>query len=329
MVVLWRELFYRWQQCLGRALSFDDLSKLITFWETYPLELLRCRNAIDAIVGKTCQVLIAEETTEGPVTWLPAVFSRSRQEQLAFSIPALNEGYTKVRLLTGNRESPPLVVRKFFSSIAATDPATETWITEDHLQGAHKIAENALIYEMERRQMDSSVLERSGQLCRAVCGRIDNIGSRLAPRNGKWPGCFTQDLLRLLPSEHDVVIQAASLLLRLRRKLALDLSSRMSQSQWQFSPGVATYKEKTIQVSGINAKLLRALVESNRAITESELIDAGWSHDASVEPKTLKNHISAIRRTLKRHLNLDIDHNPIPAADSGRNLAWKIADFLR
>ena len=102
-----------------------------------------------------------------------------------------------------------------------------------------------------------------------------------------------------------------------------------NDATWRFCPGSATYKGTKITINGIPSKLLQALVESNTPLAEHNLIEAGWGHDAEVEPKTLKNKVSAIRRTLQKKLGLTKDQDPIPVVDRGRNLAWTIADFLR
>jgi DNA-binding response OmpR family regulator len=99
--------------------------------------------------------------------------------------------------------------------------------------------------------------------------------------------------------------------------------------KWQFQPGQAIYNGTVIQVNGISWNLLKAFVESDKALTETELIDAGWGHDSDKETKTLQNALSTLRFRLRKSLSLADDQDPIPSVDSGANRAWALADCLR
>ena len=188
--------------------------RALEFWKRYPFELFCCRNAINAVVGTTAQVLIAEAFRDRNLEILvPAVFcSRSSGPlaQLGFTAPTLQSGYTAVRIVIG---------KKRLTAIAYT--WNETWITENSLKGAHEIAETALTYELERRGMDSSALVVSGRLCCALCGQLDEIG----PMNGGWPECFEQTANTLSAPDLNAISQADRLLIRLRRQIDIEATT--------------------------------------------------------------------------------------------------------
>lgn len=101
-------------------------------------------------------------------------------------------------------------------------------------------------------------------------------------------------------------------------------------SSWQFLPGQAAHQNIIFSLNGLRWKILKALVESNKPLMESELIEIGWGHDSEVNPKTLQNNLSAIRRILRNKLQFPKgSQDPIPVVDYRENRAWTIGDFLR
>jgi hypothetical protein len=98
---------------------------------------------------------------------------------------------------------------------------------------------------------------------------------------------------------------------------------------WSFAPGKATYKGKEIPITGIDWKLLKALVDSDKPLTSEDLADVGWQHDEDCERKTIRTHLSQIRGLLRRKLGRQEDFDPIPRRDRGELLAWELNPELR
>ena len=104
---------------------------------------------------------------------------------------------------------------------------------------------------------------------------------------------------------------------------------RRTSTSWEFQPGEAIYKGTRFDVSGKSWELLKALANSDKPVSESDLIDAAWEHDSEKDSKTLQNALSSLRCTLRKKLPLSPDVDPIPIVDTCKNRAWKLADTLR
>ena len=184
--------------------------------------------------------------------------------------------------------------------------------------------------------MDSSALVRSGQIYRATSERrsLDFTKEFRCP----WVSLLTtEEMNRLHPRDQDSVKEAERLLIRLYTQLEIEIEKGVepephtstANDKWKFLPGEVKYKNTKIIIVGVRWKLLKALFESERPLTESELIEAGWGHDAEVAAKTVYNHLTAIRKTLRKKLSLTPGDDPIPIVDVGRNRAWRLDDSFR
>ena len=107
------------------------------------------------------------------------------------------------------------------------------------------------------------------------------------------------------------------------------VNEALDDATWRFSPGAATYKTTKISVNGIRWNLLKSLVELKKALTVDDLISAGWEHDSTPDQKTVRTHLSELRKLLRKQLHLPKGFNPIPNRDRGALSAWELDSTLR
>ena len=209
---------------------------------------------------------------------------------------------------------------------------------------AHEAATRYLMREAVRRNLDPAPLWEESRYCRELIrawyDRVvwdrESTGPAFRPNLCYWPDVLAEQCYELPIVLQQAITNGECFFAHLIAVFEIDIAKAdtllaipPAAENWQFSPGQATYNGTEIRVVGICRKLLECLVKSNSPVTEAELIEAGWGHDADKEPKTLQNQLTSLRKRLRKELSLSDDQDPIPVVDSGASRAWKLGDFLR
>jgi hypothetical protein len=109
-----------------------------------------------------------------------------------------------------------------------------------------------------------------------------------------------------------------------------DVDSAVADEDWTFHAGEAEFAGRRFRVAGIQLKLLRQMAQARFPQTAQGLIDDVWDEKESdqVEVKTLRTHLSHLRKKLRAAFGLGEDCDPIPNMDRGTEAAWKLDSDL-
>ena len=92
--------------------------------------------------------------------------------------------------------------------------------------------------------------------------------------------------------------------------------------KWTFTPGQAAYGGVEFAISGTKAKLLEALANARRALTQTELIDQAWNGHY-VTYSTVRSQVANLRKLLRQAFGIG-QKDPLPNVDFGDRTAWRL-----
>lgn len=92
---------------------------------------------------------------------------------------------------------------------------------------------------------------------------------------------------------------------------------------WGFAPGKAAYNGVEFQVSGIEAAFLQKFAAARRALGYADLREL--CRDEEAVDGTVRKHIAALRKLLRKSLGLSRRNDPLPCvAKGGRQAGWEL-----